>query len=116
MPSQYVTINISNILDVKYVSKESFSNGDVRSIEIWDGFTFSNLFREIVSIIEKEKGEKDFNVERILFYTKDGERIDFGCDYTILKNKDFLNVAIIEDDHEQLKYSHGYIPYSMIRY
>lgn len=99
----YIAINVANIENIKSISSKSFVHGDVRVIEIWNGFNFGNLLETIACLMEK-KGEKDFNVERILFYTKDGERFDFGCDNTILNNEDYFNVAIIQDN--QLRYAH----------
>lgn len=100
-----IIIKISNIADVNSVSSESFKDGDVRSIEFWSGFTFGNLLQKIVSIMQ-EKGCEDFNCERILFYSKEGERFDFGCDDTFLNNGDYINVGIIEDNEDQIIYAH----------
>ena len=102
----YVELKISNIPDVKSVSKSSFVDGDVYVIDTYEGFNFGNLLRKITCIMEDEKNEKNFNCERILFYTKDGKRFDFGSDNIVLKTGDYFNVAIIKDTSEQLSYAH----------
>jgi hypothetical protein len=107
---QHVIIKISNIPDVRSISGESFVNGDLYSIKIWNGFNFGDLLSHISHIMENEKGEEDYNLERTLFYTKDGDRFEFGCDDTIVK-KDYFNVVIIKDDYEQLMYAHSRCPY-----
>lgn len=80
-----------------------FMSGDVHSIKIWNGFNMGNLLDKITNIME-DNGEKDFNCERILFYDKDQERIDF-MDNDLLNNGDYFNVVIVDDD--QLSYVHG---------
>ena len=82
-----------------------FMSGDVYIIETWNGFNMGNLLRKITEIVE-ENGEVDFNCERILFYDKDHERIDF-MDADILNNGDYINIVIVDED--QLSYVHrGY--------
>ena len=39
----YVELKISNIPDVKSVSKSSFVDGDVYVIDTYEGFNFGNL-------------------------------------------------------------------------
>ena len=97
-----ITINIVNISDVNSVEAESFVNGDSHSIKIWNGFDFGNLLMEICHIMKEE----EFNCERILFYTKEGKRFEFSCDDVLLNNGDYFNVAIIEDNYEQMTYAH----------
>ena len=100
------TIKISNIADVSTVSTESFMDGDVRYIEMWNGFNFCDLLKKIGNIMEKN-GQTNFNLERILFYTKEGKRFDFGCDDNLVNDGDYFNVAIIEDAKEQMYYAHN---------
>jgi len=80
-----------------------FMSGDVYNIKIWNGFNMGNLLDKITNIME-ENGENDFNCERILFYDKNQERIDF-MDDNLLNNGDYFNVVIVDED--QLSYVHG---------
>lgn len=105
-PIMISTIKISNIADVSTVSTESFMDGDVRYIEMWNGFNFCDLLKKIGNIMEKN-GQTNFNLERILFYTKEGKRFDFGCDDNLVNDGDYFNVAIIEDAAEQMYYAHN---------
>lgn len=83
-----------------------FMSGDVYIIETFNGFNMGNLLRKVTEIMEKENGEVDFNCERILFYNKDHERIDF-MDSDVLNNGDYFNLVIVDED--QLAYVHrGY--------
>lgn len=79
--------------------------GNVYSIEMWNGFNMGNLLRKIAEIMETDHGEKEFNCERIIFFNKDHERIDF-MDDDILNNGDYFNVVIVDDDNDQLNYVH----------
>ena len=80
-------------------------SGDAYVIQTWNGFNMGNLLRKITEIMEKEHGEEEFNCERIIFFNKDRERIDF-MDDDVLNNGDYFNVVIIDDDEEQLRYAH----------
>lgn len=94
---------MSQVMDYHAVIK--FMSGDVYIIETWNGFNMGNLLRKITEIVE-ENGEVDFNCERILFYDKDHERIDF-MDADVLNNGDYFNIVIVDED--QLSYVHrGY--------
>ncbi len=101
-----VVIKISNITDVRSASIESFVDGELHFIDIWNGFNFGDLLRKIRDIMT-QKGEEEFNLERILFYTKDGNRFDFGYDDKPLKNDDYFNVGIIEERADQMRYAHS---------
>ena len=79
-------------------------SGHIYVINTWNGFNMENLLRKITEIIETEHGESDFNCERILFFDKDYERIDF-IDDDLLNNGDYFNVVIV--DEEDLAYVHG---------
>jgi hypothetical protein len=79
-------------------------SGDVYMIDIFNGFNMGNLLRKVSQIMETNMETKDFNCERILFYDKEHERIDF-MDSDLLNNGDYFNVVIVDDD--QLSYVHG---------
>jgi hypothetical protein len=102
----YASFKISNVHDVKNISKETFHKGDVYAIEFLEGFNFGNFLGKIVDIVKKSNMTEDFNCERILFFTRNGKRFDFGCDENLLNDGDYFNVAIIRDDSDELHYAH----------
>jgi len=62
-----------------------------------------DLLRHIVRRMT-ERGEENFNGERVLFYDKYEKRIDFMDDALIVH--DFMKIGIVEDDHRVLRYVH----------
>jgi hypothetical protein len=79
-------------------------SGQICVINTWNGFNMGNLLRKITEIMETEHGENDFNCDRILFFDKGYERIDF-MDDDLLNNGDYFNVVIV--DEEDVAYVHG---------
>ena len=83
-----------------------FMSGDIHIIKIWNGFNMGNLLTKVTEIMETEIGEIDFNDERITFYNKYNERINF-LDRDFLQNGEYFNVVII--DEEDIDYAYqGY--------
>lgn len=82
-----------------------FMSGHIYNIKMWNGFNMGNLLSKIREIMETDHGENGFNCERILFFNKEHERIDF-MDDDFLNNGDYFNIVIIDDDGDQLSYVH----------
>jgi hypothetical protein len=95
--------NIENIEKVDLHCVIRLMTGHIYHINMWNGFNMGNLLRKITEIMETEHGEKEFNCERILFFNKEHERIDFMDDLYV-NNGDYFNLVIV--DEEQLKYVH----------
>jgi len=76
----------------------------------FNGFNIGDLLENIKHIMEDERGEENFNIERIILFDEARSRIQFSDDTAILDDTiDYINVAIIEDTNRALVYAHeGY--------
>ena len=70
-----------------------FESGEEMVIPMTEGFNFGSLLRIVC-----ERMDEDFNCERVLFYDRNYQRIDFGCDDYLVEENSFFNIIIVNNN------------------